>query len=200
MKNSNIILNFNEEPIPDGNKSLVDELLNEINKIKKGINKKGFENRLTKFYSFNENRGTWEAQKKIFEKYGKCNSKATDKRKSETEYMGLYFFSEKIGNDFKPVYVGISRKIIQRLRNHAFGKTTDTSTLAYLMKFGKDANKKTKEIYNNAQNDIAEASKKRVRDLFVFIYPYNDCHYKLQLLEVLAACKFKTKWNSFKTH
>lgn len=198
MKISSITENFNKEPIPDVNKLLVDELLNEINKIENNLKNIGSRNKLIKFYSFNKTRETWEAQKKVFEEYGKCNSKATNKRKSDTEYMGLYVFSKKIGNDFKPVYVGISRKIIQRLRNHAFGKTADTSTLAFL--FAKKEGI-SKEHYNDSGNmDEMDKYSERVRNLFVYIYPFNQCNYKLHLLEVLAACKFKTKWNSFKTH
>ncbi|HNW88509.1 MAG TPA: hypothetical protein PKN48_02535 [Bacteroidales bacterium] len=193
--------NFKKEAIPDMNDQLMVELNNEIDSLSEGLEKNGLMHILSDF--FDDRRNSEEnirTVKDIFIKFGECNSLAAKDSKSKTEYMGIYIFSEKVGNDIKPVYVGISRKIIRRLKNHAYGPTKDTATLAYLLAFGDKTDLKSRHKFNDNIDKIADISRLNVRNLFVYIHLYNDCHYKLQLLEVLAACKFKTKWNSFKTH
>lgn len=193
--------NFKKETIPDVNNSLIVELLNEISTLEKDLREKGLIHKLSDFFDEDKNGdGKIWAKKEVFRKYGESNSKPDEKLPGITEYMGLYIISERNENDIKPTYVGISRKIIQRLKNHAYGPSKDTATLAYLLAFGNNKDKESKYKFNENIDDIAELSKKQVRNLFVYIYPYNKCNYKLQLLEVLVACKLKAYWNSFKTH
>ncbi len=194
-------INFKTEAIPDVSEKLMDELIREINSLESDLERNGLNHNLSDFFDDQRNDGgNIITNKGIFKEYGTCNSKAEKNSKSFTEYSGLYIFSEKIDNNIKPVYVGISRTIIKRLKNHAFGPSKDTATLAYLLAFGDKTDETSRHKFNDNIDKIADISRLNVRNLFVYIHLYNECHYKLQLLEVLAACKFKTKWNSFKTH
>ncbi|KUJ63866.1 hypothetical protein AR687_01375 [Flavobacteriaceae bacterium CRH] len=78
--------------------------------------------------------------KKVGELYNVINGKITrDKKKFDElgyspneskEFKGLYIFGEEIGSRIIPVYVGISRTIYRRLRQHAWGKKHNECTLA----------------------------------------------------------------------
>ncbi len=144
-----------------------------------------------------------EANKSFFEYY--YNTKASKQRISNTEIEGLYIF---FNSDRKPIYTGISRGIIRRLRNHGWGGTSGTSTLAYLM--AKDKNTSLTALgFNNNEGEIKEKYLKIVQNLFVYIYPFqgsenidNEGHeyFSLQVLEVMVSVRLQCYWNSFKTH
>lgn len=115
------------------------------------------------------------------------------------EFKGLYIFGEEVDSRVIPVYVGISRTIYRRLRQHAWGKRHNECTLAYL---------KTKEKWLSEGKNIDRATitnedmlpaKSIIQNYKMVLCPVaND--YDLYFLEVVLAGKFKTKWNSFKTH
>ena len=119
-------------------------------------------------------------------------SKPSDKN---NEFKGLYVFGEVTGNEVKPIYVGISRTVFRRLRQHINGKLHNECTLAYLMAKHND-NELTR---NNCVDSILIPQKEVVRSYKVVLYPVlND--YELYFFEVALAGIFKTKWNSFRTH
>jgi hypothetical protein len=93
------------------------------------------------------------------------------------------------------VYVGISRAVFRRLRQHGFGKLNNEATLAYLM-----AKNENEEITRaSCSNSILEPKKEILRNYKVALYPVlND--YELYFYEVALSGVFKTKWNSFRTH
>jgi len=133
--------------------------------------------------------------------YGPFNSKSTTSRKNNNEYEGLYIFLE----ERTPVYTGISRGVVLRLRNHGWGNRTNLATLAYLMA-NTEQDIKSKQFNANSKN-IQDYYVQKVRGFNVYIYPYvgenidgKDEYYSIQLLEVMVALRLKTRWNTFKTH
>ena len=113
------------------------------------------------------------------------NVKSKSSIKSLNEFKGLYVFGEEVNGTVVPVYVGISRVIYQRLRNHGWGKLKNNCTLAYL-------------ISKDQKISLCEA-KLLVRNFKVFLHPEKE-DYDLYFLEVAIAGILKTKWNSFRTH
>ena len=118
------------------------------------------------------------------------------KSKPKNEFMGLYIFGEDANGKVEPVYVGISRVTFKRLRNHGWGKTTATCTLAYLMAKNENKNLKRDVIENSVH---LEPQKEKIRNLKVVLVSVKE-DYNLYFLEVALAGILKTKWNSFKTH
>lgn len=125
---------------------------------------------------------------------------------------GLYVFGKQDNGIVKPEYIGISRDIYRRLKQHGWGKTHNTATLAYLIadkefrnafelsgqpfEFNVVSKNKRKDISNNA--DVQKAIN-LVKQFKVAIFPI-DCDYKLYFHEVAIAGILKTKWNRFRTH
>ena len=107
----------------------------------------------------------------------------------------MYVFGEEIDGKVTPVYVGISRTVYRRLRQHGFGKLHNESTLAYLM--AKNENEELTRA--SSSNSILEPKKEILRNFKVALYPVlND--YELYFYEVALAGILKTKWNTFRTH
>lgn len=135
---------------------------------------------------------------KSFENLGyEPNSKLDNNYKENNEIKGLYVFGEidKSGKVI-PKYLGISRTVFRRLRQHGWGKLHNEATLAYL----KAIQKKTHSGSRNAitYNKIEE-QQKIIRNYKVAILPeLND--YDMYFMEVYFAGKWKTEWNTFKTH
>lgn len=118
-----------------------------------------------------------------------------DKREN---FKGIYVFGElnKKTKIIEPVYIGITRVGYDRLRNHGWGKTAATCTLAYLM--AKNINSKLTSKTVNHKKDL-EPHKKDIIKYKVHLIPEEE-DYDLYFLEVAIAGILKTKWNSFRTH
>lgn len=115
------------------------------------------------------------------------------------EFKGLYIFGEEIENRVIPVYVGISRSVYRRLRQHAWGKKHNECTLAYLKtrhRWKMEGKKTERATITN--EDMLPAKSIIQNYKVVLVAVQND--YDLYFLEVILAGKFKTKWNSFRTH
>lgn len=191
--------NFKQQKIPIIGTDTFEELRGKIEKLKTTVLQSDTHLKLKNLYEIKK-RGIddiIEAKKSTFEKFGKFNAFASKKRLTKTELGGLYIFytMEKDTIDFQ--YVGISRKIISRLRNHGWGSHSNSSTLAFLKAKEDGISRKS---YNVKDSDIRQPYLKQVLNYYVFILPYMECTYKLQLLEVIAACNLQTYWNTFKTH
>lgn len=116
--------------------------------------------------------------------------------KENKEFMGLYIFVQRTRRAYSPVYVGISRTVFRRLRQHGWGKKHNEASLAYLIGKAKAKHKGwrdklKKKYFNNA--------KRYIQSLSVVLYPIKK-DYDLYFIEVFAAGYWKTKWNTFKTH
>jgi hypothetical protein len=121
------------------------------------------------------------------------------KNLENNEFKGLYVFGDEVKGKIIPVYIGISRTIFRRLKQHAWGKKHNECSLAYLktrekwLSDGKDIGRST--ILNN---DMLPA-KSIIENYKVVLYHIpND--YDLYFLEVVLAGLLRTKWNSFRTH
>lgn len=126
--------------------------------------------------------------KKQFEELGYAPNESN-------EFKGLYIFGEEQNGKVIPVYVGISRTVFRRLRQHTFGKNHNQCSLAYL----KTKHQKAEITRKTVTNEDMLPAKKIIQNYKVaLIEVQND--YDLYFLEVVLAGKFKTKWNSFKTH
>ena len=110
------------------------------------------------------------------------------------EFKGLYILGHYIDGKMTPVYIGISRTVYRRIRQHGWGKNHNECTLAYLKLKEKQGHSRA-----NSTNEDLEPYKKKIREFkVVLIQEQND--YNLYFLEVALAGIFKTRWNSFRTH
>lgn len=188
--------NYQEEPIPD-----FQEITNEILDSMKELSK-------YKKYRFDElfsahPKGGYNTNRKLLkEEIGFnawLNDADKDKGKAQNEIQGLYIFYE----DDVPVYVGISRKLIRRLRNHFLGKSHFEASLVYLMaRHDYDNNiafyKGTRANFP-FDNYRPKLQQKMQEHWTISIIPELN-HHKLYYLEFAIACELKTKWNAFMTH
>jgi hypothetical protein len=114
------------------------------------------------------------------------------------DFTGCYVFLEKE----VPIYVGISRSVIQRLIQHVKGHSHYDATLAYRIASDNSAHGLQRDTAMNDpefQNEFNRV-KEHLKSLNVaFIEIENDL--ELYLFEVYCAMDLKTeKWNSFRTH
>ena len=127
--------------------------------------------------------------------YLKTNSKSTD----DNEFKGLYIFGEEVNGKIIPVYIGISRTIFRRLKQHAWGKKHNECTLAYLKTREKGITENIEIGRSTVTNDDMLPAKAIIQNYKVVLVPVKN-DYDLYFLEVALAGIFSTKWNSFKTH
>lgn len=110
------------------------------------------------------------------------------------EFKGLYIFFD---GDI-PVYVGISRSVYRRLRQHGWGKKHNQCSLAYLMAKYVNGDIERSTVHKVHEDELT-VQKDKIRNYKVVLHPVS-CNYELYFLEIALAIKLKTKWNSFKTH
>ncbi len=120
------------------------------------------------------------------------------KLKKKSDFQGCYVLSDENG----PLYVGISRGVIQRLIQHVKGKTHFDASFAYRiasenyeheMSRGDAMNHdEFKTYFSDAKNYISRMS-------VAFIEISNDL--ELYLFEVYCSMELDTSlWNTFRTH
>ncbi|MBL6448383.1 GIY-YIG nuclease family protein [Fulvivirga sp. 29W222] len=126
--------------------------------------------------------------------------KPESEQRSKNEVKGLYIFYE----NHKAIYVGISRKILRRLKNHFRGTTHNEASLVYLML--RDKHDKKHKLYKGNRSDLKLFEDERemvqtemLANWKIAIIPIED-NYEMYLTELLIACELKTKWNTFETH
>ena len=136
--------------------------------------------------------------KKAFNDFGYVPNIKSGKAKSKNELKGLYIFGENTDGKVTPVYIGISRSIYKRLRNHAFGKLHNQCSLAYLMAKHDNPDIERANIHKNFQDEL-NTKKDIIQNYKVVLIPVKK-DYDLYFLEVALAGILKTKWNSFRTH
>lgn len=114
------------------------------------------------------------------------------------DFMGLYVLFD--GDS--PEYVGISKGVLGRLRQHVCGKTHFDASLAFRMACaqvpigGKRAEKMKSQEFLTA----FEAAKGKISCMKVRTLPVDDA-VSLYMLEVWVAMALGTaKWNTFRTH
>lgn len=188
-----IKMNYKQEPYPE---KLVD-LLNKAIELADGIIQKLSSEecyRVDDLYEVVNGKVT--RNKYRFDSLGYF---ANEPKNNPKEYKGLYIFGEEINEKVTPVYIGISRSVFRRLKQHAWGTKHNECSLAYL---------KTRHQWQSEKKEISRATIKN-QDMLqskaiiqnykvVLVEVQND--YDLYFLEVALAGIFRTKWNSFKTH
>ncbi len=115
-----------------------------------------------------------------------------------SDFPGCYVLIE----NGKPIYVGISRSIVQRLLQHVKGTTHFDASLAYRIASKMKLHGKQRNVAMtdpDFKNEF-EKSKKYLKSLKVaFIQINNDL--EIYLFEAYCAMKLDTaQWNTFKTH
>ena len=119
--------------------------------------------------------------------------------KNATDFRGIYVLLE----EGTPIYVGISRSVIQRLRTHVTGDTHNTASLAYRMAVdaqGAESRSRQEAMDDPTFRSAFDAKRRYLQGLTAaFVAVDNDL--VLHVLEPCAALQFGTsKWNTFATH
>jgi hypothetical protein len=94
-----------------------------------------------------------------------------------------------------PVYVGISRTICRRLKQHGWGKRHNQCSFAYRQTRDENPNIDRKTI----KKISLELAKNHIRNYRVWIVPIEN-YYDMYFLEVALAGILRTKWNIFRKH
>jgi hypothetical protein len=135
---------------------------------------------------------------KIFDGTALLNCKNNSNK--ENEISGLYVFIK----DSKPIYIGISKTIIRRIRQHMYGENHNESTLAFLIALKQYEEKEGRE-YDGERSDFPyNQYRPRIqddmRDNWKIKIIKEKCPYTMHFLEVHFSIKLQTYWNSFETH
>ncbi|XDD52534.1 GIY-YIG nuclease family protein (plasmid) [Leptospira sp. WS92.C1] len=119
------------------------------------------------------------------------------KLNSKIDFSGCYVFIEGETNQ----YVGISKKIPTRIRQHLKGVTHYHSSLAYLMAKNNLDLGLRRDVSMENKNFIAEFRKaqKKISTWGLSVIEIVD-PVELYLFEVYASLKLNTIYNSFETH
>ncbi|HBG70050.1 MAG: hypothetical protein A2W93_09945 [Bacteroidetes bacterium GWF2_43_63] len=152
--------------------------------------------------------------KKIKELLLNCGATENQDKK----YSGLYVFSEIVHEERLFLYTGISRNLIQRIKQHVMAGDRYTATWAFAMlKNDKDnklhavLNKKNKEPidkfgFTSKENlnkeiceEISTIQKEKISKCDITFITEND-NFLLHIAEVFVSCELRSYWNSFETH
>jgi hypothetical protein len=114
------------------------------------------------------------------------------------DFRGCYVFLARR----RPFYVGISKKVIERIRQHLRGRSHFEATLAYRIadcgsrtKRSRSSNMKSESF----RRSFARERNRLARATVAFVEVRNPL--ELYLLEVYAAMMLRTgRWSSFDTH
>jgi hypothetical protein len=115
----------------------------------------------------------------------------------ENDFSGCYVLVDE-----HAIYVGISRKVFTRLRQHVTGGTHFDASLAYRMAEKESPHGKTRSaaMESPAFRAVFEAKRASIRALRAAAITMAN-PVELYLFEVYAALTFRTsKWNTFRTH
>jgi len=186
--------NFYDEEIP--NVDFLENKTKDLLKKVEGLMKFKFEDfyTLTKINEYSKN-------SQAIQQYFEFNNSTKKSDKNLNEIKGIYIFYDETDT---PIYIGISRKIFSRLRNHFLGKSHNETTLVYLMSRDKYETKNNK-LYSGERKDFPldkyrpEYQENMKKNWKFSIIPETD-NYLLAYWEVYLACHLQTKWNTFETH
>lgn len=134
----------------------------------------------------------------IFSESGKGRAAVLRELGRGSDFSGCYVMLD----GGRPIYVGISRNVIGRLRQHLLGKTHYEATLAYAMAQDRRPTKGTRNevmgkpefrmVFDHVQMDLRKMS---VASIEI------DNPVELYLFEAYAALSLHTwEWNTFRTH
>jgi predicted GIY-YIG superfamily endonuclease len=115
-----------------------------------------------------------------------------------SDFAGCYL----IMDGTKPIYIGISRAVVARLRQHVKGKTHFDASLAYRMARKAEPHESTRSEAM-ANDQFNAAFRKAQADLARMNCTFLEVSNPLEryLFEVLCAMELGTsEWNTFETH
>ncbi len=115
----------------------------------------------------------------------------------ESDFSGCYVLI-----DVAPIYVGISRKVFARLRQHVTGTTHFDASLAYRMALARSPHSTTRQkaMMDPAFVSVFEDRRQYLRTLRCAAVAIEN-PVELYLFEVYAAMALQTTlWNTFRTH
>jgi hypothetical protein len=116
-----------------------------------------------------------------------------------SDIQGVYIFYE---NNI-PVYVGISRRISNRLRHHFIGNNHFQASLAFLK--AREKWDSQNGLYKGLRRDFPfddyrhEIQSQMMENFEIQIIP-ETCSFTRAMLEIMIASKYQVYWNSFETH
>ncbi len=192
--------NYKKETIPYS-----ESLIKEFEKIVKNLNLR--ENKLLFRDFYVEKNGKLIKNIEIIGKNFAYNSKNSIRVKTNNEMKGIYIFFENEKPDAKPIYIGISKTILRRIKQHFSGRLHNQASLAFII---------AKEQHNNGDHEKhsgnrlsfpfekyrPEIQKRMKNEWGIRIIPIdgNSDYYRMATFEILLSCEFKTKWNTFQPH
>lgn len=183
-----------EEPYPASLSSLLNKSEKSLRTLLHKLNVPECQN-LAGFYTIDK--GKVQRRMEEFQKLGyQPNVKKNDRAKANNEIKGLYLFGQVVSGKIIPVYIGISRTIMARLKNHGWGKAHNQATLAYAMAASRHRHEGERKHlpYSHILNE-----QERIRKYRIAILPELS-DYDLYFMEVYIAGKLKLEWNTFRTH
>lgn len=134
----------------------------------------------------------------LFATYGSGIASIISKLNISEDFSGCYVLLD----GKQPVYVGISKTILRRLRQHVLGKTHSEASLAYRITATKHDLKLTRKeaMKNDSFLQSFDQAKEYLKTLNVaFVHVNNPL--VLYIFEPFCAMKFNTSnWNTFETH
>jgi hypothetical protein len=116
----------------------------------------------------------------------------------QADFSGCYVLVD----DELPVYVGISRKVLSRLRQHVRGRTHFDASLAYRIAQRREPTlgRRTAVMENQKFRRAFEQAKAYLTTLSVSFVPIEN-PLELYVFEAYAAMSLRTyEWNTFRTH
>ncbi len=137
----------------------------------------------------------------LFAQSGDGRISVLKKLELQQDFQGCYVF---VGDDEKrtPMYVGISRSVVQRLIQHVKGKTHFDASFAYRMaafNYSHDMSRGEAMKNDDFLSCFNEAKQLLSSMKVAFVEIDNDL--ELYLFEVYCSMQLDTaQWNSFKTH
>lgn len=116
----------------------------------------------------------------------------------KSDFSGCYVLIE----NSKPIYVGISRSVLARLRQHFIGKTHFNASLVYAIAQRRRPTKgKRSEVMNALEFKEEFASAQSYLRSLQVSFVQIDNPLELYLFEAYAAIELGThEWNTFRTH
>lgn len=114
------------------------------------------------------------------------------------DFAGCYVFLER----GQPIYVGISRSVLTRVRQHLMGSTHFDASLPYLMaqRRAPTSGSRDEVMQNAAFRDAFEAEQRRLHACGVAAVQIDNA-LERHLFEAYAAMALGTgEWNTFDTH
>lgn len=115
-----------------------------------------------------------------------------------SDFQGCYVLIEKT----KPIYVGISRSVLQRLQQHVKGTTHFDASLAYRIAYKNMPHNHTRSMAmkNDVFKDHFDKAKSYIRNLNVAFVEI-DNPIELYVFEPFCSMELNTsEWNTFETH